>query len=266
MNSGQTDIDGSDIHYLRWLPPEGTKILSAEVVKQTEGYGDFCSLSRVTPDTLNIEFLAFNEGTSVRIGVLCSSTKPDISFDTARFDGVVRGAQIIDLSTKFSVQDSGSFIGDLLAGGVWTNLAKLAISAVLSLGLLISIGVSVDKIRRVRLRRKIRKTIASDGKTMESLLHHIKSIGLNKDIEESVIFFNDLDSEQIQVVLRVAEGKLEKLREFLFGQGLTEYEKSILSRIPDQKMLYESILEYPMSYEVQLVGQEVSRSRGLEEL
>jgi hypothetical protein len=47
-NTGGEDIDGKDIHYFDWYAPANTKILSAQIVSLTEGYGKYVEISGFT--------------------------------------------------------------------------------------------------------------------------------------------------------------------------------------------------------------------------
>jgi hypothetical protein len=152
-NTGNTDIDGSDVYDdLRWLPPTFSKILNAEVIEKTPGHGDFINLDDYR-DELRINLLALDRDVSARISILCFSDSPQVDNNTSKVKGTIRGATIVDNSRSFNVTLQQSFFEIVFAGGFLTNVAKLLIFTIISGAIALLIGYTITRIQWTKRRK-----------------------------------------------------------------------------------------------------------------
>ncbi|MDX6403494.1 MAG: hypothetical protein QOH70_949 [Blastocatellia bacterium] len=284
-NTGNTDIDKSDVHYFRWIPPPSTQILDARIIGKTGGGGEFLAVNYSARE-LDFDILTLNKGVSARITILCSSDAQSPNPSDGKIDAVIKGAAIVDQSSNFDTEHQPSFISNILAGGFWTNVAKLLIFflvGVLLLFLILIPWIKVMDWRRARrseetkrrdeakqkeleaqrkelenrqkqLVRQLRRHLASDAELEELSARFgrpFNDLDL-KYISECVNFFSELSPEQLQVceqILKQGESDVSKL---ILGSDLTEEQKTILSSAPNLDVFFYSIFRFPSLYKPQV--------------
>ena len=197
-NTGNRDIDGSDIDHLQWLPPKGSEILNAEIIDETSGYGNFISLDQSRKNILKINIIALNKNVWATIGILCSSNSLWTIDSGCKIEGVVKGASIVDESMKF-VEKKPSFVQNIFAGGIWTNLAKpiiFLIMLVVLIALFIAPIAGISRYIQKRKRTKLLEPIKHD--LDDFLATHDISNTCRDYVAESLEYFSKLNVPQLK--------------------------------------------------------------------
>jgi len=152
-NSGNASIDGRDIHYLRWLPPNQARILTAIVKEKTSGYGDFISL-HVTNNLVEFHLLTLNRDAVVIADILCAAEVPSIETHPT-VEGAITDAKVVDMSGAANTREkTPSFIGQVFAGSIWVLLVKLLVFSIIGICLLALVAISVEKTAELRTHRE----------------------------------------------------------------------------------------------------------------
>ena len=232
QNNTKRDIDGQDIHYLRWYPPEYSTILNAEVTKKSSRQGDFVSVYSKRNNVLEIKLDTLNRGVFFVIEVLCSSTSPEPDISTCRAEGVIAGGSVIEENMRFLARPNKSFIENVFAGGLWENLAKLLIYSLASMLVIVLIVMPFTKIyefvkeqKREQKRQKALEEIP-DGtdEVKRFMIWNDIELSHRKDIEDTFIFFSKLTQSEIKLCRRAIST--------WWGAGVADYILSKKNRDP----------------------------------
>jgi hypothetical protein len=206
QNNSRRDIDGTDIHYLRWYPPKTSTILGAEVTEKSTGQGDFISVYNSKKNVLEIKFDTLNRGVFAMIEVLCSSKTLEPDFSTCKAEGVIAGGSIIEENMRFLSRQKQSFFANVFAGGIWTNLAKMLMFFIAGVLAIVLIYAPIAKISEYIEEQNRRKSIEGITDETDEIERFMIELGINsKDrekIKETFEFFSKLTQSQIELCNR----------------------------------------------------------------
>ncbi|HYX29897.1 MAG TPA: hypothetical protein VE863_15255 [Pyrinomonadaceae bacterium] len=269
-NTGNTDIGKEDVYKLRWVPPTNAQIIDARIISTSGAYGDFISLDLADPHSIGINVLALNKGVAARISILCSSESAAVDDSTAKIDGVLRGASIVDNSQNFNASHQNSFFANVFAGGFWTNIVKAIIFFLLTLFVVVLTLIPFAKLQSVRYQKRMEqqgkefeeKKLLKQREQLQEQRLLVLSIGsdtLAKDdladpssvkwLAESIDFFKALNQEQFDlcrwVVEKTPDGNLAKL---VVDNGLTPKQRETMLQAPNIDSFFNNILRYRSIY------------------
>jgi hypothetical protein len=261
-NTGNRDIDRSDIHYLRWFPPKGSQILNSEIIHKTAGYGDFISLDHSGKDKLEINILTLNRNVFATIGVLCSCDIVNVDVSTSRVEGVVKGASIVDQSTNFQAEVSPSFLQNVFAGGIWTNFAKIFIFLAIFVVLIIVIIGPISAITKYIGNRRRSSHLARIKDDIEYFIVENKINEKDREyVEQSFVSLRKLTTPQLEAVSRLIDAKYNMF-DFVLNERLKPQEKEHLRSIADKEFIGKEVITYPSLYESRKVIDYLLKKRG----
>lgn len=256
-NTGNTDIDGSDVHYFRWSVPEHSRILSADISNRTPGLGKFISVSTFSDSTVELSILTLNKEASATLVILCSSDKPNVNVASSKIDAVIKGALVIDKSSDFS-SSKPSFVQNLFVGGIGTNVAKFFIFYIIGIFIILVIFFPVDKIhtsfsRKKKIKEK-NKALAKVKNDFDRFIvdHNVKD-DLVDYIKSSFVFFKDFTPEQLKVCANVIK-ELSGFPWNIVEKGVFNPElTSMIQSIPKANSFLNMIIYYKDLYRLEEV-------------
>lgn len=200
-NTGNRDIDGDDIHFLKWLPSKNLEIISSQIVKKSEEYGDFIKVNIDSSQFIDIDLLSLNKNAFVEILVNCAS---DSTFNSkADFPQIKFATTKVKISNKLNEysQDSNlGFIHFVFGGGFWIIIARIVIYGLIGIGILILIAISAGKISDIKKSKKKDKNIArmmNDPAIDES---KFKDKDDKRRASESYELISNLDQKELALI------------------------------------------------------------------
>jgi hypothetical protein len=255
QNSSRKDIDGKNVRYLRWYPPQSSTILSADITDKSTGQGDFISVDYSKKDVLEFKIDTLNRGVYAIMDILCSSTKPEPDFSFCKAEGVISGGSVVEENMKFLSEQRQSFLSYVFAGGIWTNLAKIPIfliGGILIMTIIIAPIATIGQHIENRRKRKRLEGITDDIERY-ILIKNIDGDHTKKQVKENYEYLSGLTTSQLLVVRHVLEIAInEKDNIFWIGERLSDKEKDEFKSIPDKDKLIDMII-----YDILYKGREM---------
>ena len=257
-NTGNTSIDRSDVHYIRWLPPRGSSILEAQVISKTEGFGDFIRVNIKLPDTLEFFLLTLNKNSAAQISVLCAFDSAKYDVNECRAVGVITDAKVVDNSLAFLQAQDPSYFTSLFGGSIWVIMGRLVSFFIIGLTLAI-LGISVllrlDEISDERKLKKLVKNFLATGE-----LPSKSDIKNSHELSKTLQYLSPLSIPQLELIIRLSQNsaKRQSIEEYI--NGLSEQNKKIFDSLPN-KVFVGQLSMFDSIYKTRFVSGVILRER-----
>jgi hypothetical protein len=205
--------------------------------------------------------LIINKGTHAKLKALISSDNREINIGSSRTEAVIKGVKLLDESGEYVATGKESFMSNLLAGGLWTNIVKILIGGVLLSAVLIAIAFSIDLTQKLYKNHRIKRT--KFGRDLRAnVFQRLGDINHPEYVDESISYMKDLSTSQLQSIIRAANIiKEQDVKERLFnGNPLPQQDAEIIKNIPNNKKLFD-ILRFESLHQPVVVAEEIMRLR-----
>jgi hypothetical protein len=250
-NTGNKDIDGKDIHFLKWLPSENLEIISYQVVKKSDEYGDFINLSIDSSNYLDISLLSLNKNAYAEILVNCASDSSfNFTTDIPQLKFAATQVKIINRLKEYTQDNKLGFIHYVFGGGIWIILSRIVIYGLIGIGILILIAISGYKISELRKANQTNKRIARMGSDPYIDVTKFKDNDDKRRASETYELISKLNQKELlvldrmyNIVRKMDDNETKFAVEHLLSSADTEVYQNIKS-----KGNVDSILNYANIY------------------
>jgi hypothetical protein len=247
-NSGNTDIDGKEIHFLNWIPPKGLNILSFLIIKKNEHFGDFIKL-KLDTNILSINLLSLNKKAYAEILINCSTTgNLNISKDFPIIKYATTKVWVVDNLNDYSQKSDFGFVHYVFEGGFWIILARIGIYGLIGIGIGILFVLSIDKLIEMNKSKKLKIFIKNLQKGVSDL--DFSKLEFKEYAIETYNLLSILNQNELNILFKlynISDSFFNNKAQFLVNNFLSPNEIEIYNGIK-KKGKIESILKYDTIY------------------